>query len=793
LGTTKIIDVQLRFSTAQFTAGIKQANMQLGVFNKTVGRVQRTMVAFAALFIARGLFRGMKAVVKQAGDLQFQMVQIQRITGLSAESVDGFKDALLELSTEVVASVSELSELAIVAARAGVRTEAGMIQIARAASMMAELSDMSAVQTTNALIKIIKAMGLATSDAQAVGSAIVGVAKTVAATEGEISQAVMRMASSGRMLGLTVPDLTALAGVTIELGVDARRTGTLWNRAFIQMVKNADKAAKVMGITRAAFKKMIDDDATRAVTLLLDKLSEIPSGFEKLKKGTSIFQMIGIRGVGPVINNMDNLHDKLSIASKKFLEQKQLAEDYTMVMGTFNVTMKLLSQSFQIAGIALGEGLLGPLKEFAETLRKKVLNLRPQIEEFGLKIGFVVEKITEFVAEKDNLEGIATGIKAIALAIGASLLPVAILATAKLAALVIGMAALHDIVLKAPLAYTKASIKFKEFQKSIAESKAGKLYGKIPGTDIVDTDELNREIQELKDIQKILEDNTDMDDSWLAQLTEMALNAGLSIENISKLKEELTQLLNAAGEKPEGDKDGDEDPLGAIASFVDNIKTQLADLDSFNVMIADGLTGVWNETWSGIEKSMSSAISTMILEGGKLSDRLKQFWEGMKAAFVNAIADMVAELAVWALKQLFWNNVIMAASVATAKAIEIAWAGAAAVVSLATMGGNAAPAIAAIAATKAVALASVGMQKGGIVPGRGSGDIVPALLEPGELVIPKDQVGNVVNNNNPSVTVNMAGALILDDPNAIERLYREGLRDRIMTDIRTGRDTFYDG
>jgi hypothetical protein len=37
----------------------------------------------------------------------------------------------------------------------------------------------------------------------------------------------------------------------------------------------------------------------------------------------------------------------------------------------------------------------------------------------------------------------------------------------------------------------------------------------------------------------------------------------------------------------------------------------------------------------------------------------------------------------------------------------------------------------------------IGLNKGGIVPGQGNTDSVPALLTPGELVIPKDQVAKV--------------------------------------------------
>ena len=64
------------------------------------------------------------------------------------------------------------------------------------------------------------------------------------------------------------------------------------------------------------------------------------------------------------------------------------------------------------------------------------------------------------------------------------------------------------------------------------------------------------------------------------------------------------------------------------------------------------------------------------------------------------------------------------------------------------------------------------MQKGGIVPGSGTGDKVPALLEPGEIVIPKKYArgGSISVNKMPSLGIQRK----LNDPNIPEGSYTEG-------------------
>ena len=64
------------------------------------------------------------------------------------------------------------------------------------------------------------------------------------------------------------------------------------------------------------------------------------------------------------------------------------------------------------------------------------------------------------------------------------------------------------------------------------------------------------------------------------------------------------------------------------------------------------------------------------------------------------------------------------------------------------------------------------MQKGGIVPGSGSGDKVPALLEPGEMVIPKKYArgGSISVNKMPSLAIQRK----LNDPNIPDDNYTTG-------------------
>jgi len=141
------------------------------------------------------------------------------------------------------------------------------------------------------------------------------------------------------------------------------------------------------------------------------------------------------------------------------------------------------------------------------------------------------------------------------------------------------------------------------------------------------------------------------------------------------------------------------------------------------------------------------AFSDMIMKGKNFGEAMKQLFFDMVAQLIASVVQMLIQWAIYQAAQ--WA--LVAASVAMAKTIEAAWAGAAAMVSLATMGANSVGAIAGIMATKAAAY--MPFAEGGIV----TRPTLALIGEAGpEAVIPlgKGGAGTVINIeiNNPNVS-----------------------------------------
>ncbi len=100
--------------------GIQQVNAQMTTLNRTLGRVSRTAIAFAALFVGRQFLSGIKTLINDLGELSLGMAEIQRTTGIAGAGLNEFREELLDLSAQMAGSIEDIQDAAIALGRAGV-------------------------------------------------------------------------------------------------------------------------------------------------------------------------------------------------------------------------------------------------------------------------------------------------------------------------------------------------------------------------------------------------------------------------------------------------------------------------------------------------------------------------------------------------------------------------------------------------------------------------------------------------------------------------------------------------
>lgn len=207
---------------------------------------------------------------------------------------------------------------------------------------------------------------------------------------------------------------------------------------------------------------------------------------------------------------------------------------------------------------------------------------------------------------------------------------------------------------------------------------------------------------------------------------------------------------------------GTKDALGNVVKasgkdiFVSIFGNYIKDFKSFE----QSTTQIFQRTWSTIADGAANAFGRAIAYGESLGDALKDVARQALSEIISGFVKLGIELLIVdglakllhihlpdpqgdTTKQTAKNlaasvaavAVITAAEYASVKLLEEPMWSLAEAVSLATFGANAIAAVAGISAVTAAGQGAMHFNQGGVVPGTGSTDTVPAILTPGEGVL----------------------------------------------------------
>jgi hypothetical protein len=158
-----------------------------------------------------------------------------------------------------------------------------------------------------------------------------------------------------------------------------------------------------------------------------------------------------------------------------------------------------------------------------------------------------------------------------------------------------------------------------------------------------------------------------------------------------------------------------------------------------------GVSNLWNETFRTLADGAANSIGRAIVYGENLGDALKEVARSALSELISGMIKLGIQTIITHIIGRSAAAATVAASVTEAAAVASAWAPAAAAVSLATFGANGVPADIAIATTYGLTtlLSALHFNKGGLVPGNGTADVVPAMLTPGEFVLKQSAVSAI--------------------------------------------------
>ncbi|HET7558353.1 MAG TPA: phage tail tape measure protein, partial [Limnochordia bacterium] len=307
-------------------------------------------VAFAGA-LAYGASEAAKLAQKQAF--------LEAITGQNKGAYDSLTVTLQRLSMELPVTATDLYDTAEAAAEVGVNGAQNIAAFTAAVQRLAIVTRGNSAQIAEDLAKFLAETGLTSespgyiNELTKVANALAAVHITSAATADETLTLARYFSSVATQVGLTRPQILALAGSLAALGGQAQTSGTNLAKFFLDMARGAagttdqfKAMALIAGESVGDFKALVENNP-------VDAFMELAKGLQKAEgHGAQFAQAMDL--IGADNERLVRVLGQASVGSKSFvdiLDQVTKAEkDQGLLAGTVAQATNNLIDQWKIAG-----------------------------------------------------------------------------------------------------------------------------------------------------------------------------------------------------------------------------------------------------------------------------------------------------------------------------------------------------------------------------------------------------------------------------------------------------------
>lgn len=258
---------------------------------------------------------------KQFMDFETGLIGVKKTTGMVGQELKGFGNEISKMSTQIPISSKKLLGLSEVAGQLGIHGQKDLLAFTRVMAEMGSATNLAGEEGAASMAKFANIMGLDVGkNIRNVGDAIVRLGNNYATTENDIMMMSTRLAASGRLVGLTTPNVLGLATAMSSVGINAEAGGS----AMSQVLNKLDKAvaeggeklemfADVSGMSAQSFAKQWKTDPIKAVEAFMKGLDDTAKSGGNMNM---ILDALGIKGIreANTVKSLSQNHELLSKA-----------------------------------------------------------------------------------------------------------------------------------------------------------------------------------------------------------------------------------------------------------------------------------------------------------------------------------------------------------------------------------------------------------------------------------------------------------------------------------------------
>ena len=391
---------------AQQTKQAGEAMQATGQKIQDVGRGITSVGQSLTTHVTAPIVGGFAASAKAAIDWESAFTGVKKTVDATEEEYEQLSDAIKEMSTRMASSKADIAAVMEIAGQLGVQGVDNLKAFTETAIMLGDTTNLSAEDAATSFARILNITGDGYDKVSNMGSAVVDLGNNMATTESEIVEMANRLASAGKISGMTTQEILAMSAAMSSVGIQAEAGGT----AMAQTLKGIQSAisnanlpeatekqkekletlAKVAGMTADQFSQAWKDRPMEALTAFINGLSNLKDAGEDTFATLDELGMSGIRQSNMLQSlalASGQLTSATDIANNAWSENTALSAEAQKRYATMEAKLKQLKEELTNLAVTVGERLLPYIDkgiEYIDKLIEKFENMSD--EELDAKI-----------------------------------------------------------------------------------------------------------------------------------------------------------------------------------------------------------------------------------------------------------------------------------------------------------------------------------------------------------------------------------------------------------------------
>ena len=377
---------------------IKKVKEELEKVNKTVKLQQNNTEKISNFFtrwqgfwfIFTDIWEKVVSVGKQAvqtyADLDTEMANVRKYTGLTADEVSELNEEFKKIDTRT--SINDLNKLAQEAGRLGKTSKEDVLGFVRAADKINVALDDLGDGATLTISKLTSIFGdeerLGTENAMlAVGSVVNELSQNCSAAAPYLTEFTSRLGGVGSQANMTIPQIMSYAAVLDSSNQNVEASATALSQLIVKMMQDPARFAQAAGMEVKNFTDTLKNDTNSALLMFFERLNEI-GDMNALAPVFETMKLDGTRAtavLAALSGKVEMLKWEQSEANKAFNEAISVGKEFDVQNNTVQASLDKARKGFTEMAADLGQKLV-PVMRYAISSTSALMRVMKIVIEF---------------------------------------------------------------------------------------------------------------------------------------------------------------------------------------------------------------------------------------------------------------------------------------------------------------------------------------------------------------------------------------------------------------------------